>query len=326
MFNIGQILTFIKSLGLKQSQGQNQARLAFYNYLLLFHENSEPLTPLVIDSFYDRCLTQAFWQSQKIELSNTIRSDLEAMSKKGLLPFSLEKIVHADEMQWLQLENSSDFESLLSIEQAALENKNEIVKVALLGNKDVLRMRLLPNYKLIVETKSKTAFLDQGQLHLLRPVTRLSYDSNYELSANTLQILELAERRLALFKTAGQRISGFIIDSLNFSIVENLAGLAQDHWKFLQALKNLESHYIKRETDGEYSSIASHLKNAIYDLKTSPQPDRPRAQIVLNKGDLALKNLFPNDSNLSLLVSTLRRLMTTQGTKNSWKRNPEAHL
>ena len=329
MISHGQLLSLIRTL----DPYKNPARLAFSQYLSAFTDLESEFTPETLDRFYDRCMTIQHWQLHRKELAHTVREDLAVISKKHYLGLEKLGLLHADEVQWLKLENLSDFEALLSREQAVLELQSEVVKVAPLNEDEILRMRLLPNHDLIVEVKPRMAFLNQGQLHLLRPTTRLSYDSDYELKSDTLQVVDLSHDRIAVFKVSGLRISGFIVQGPQFVRAENLSGSLKDHWKLVQAIKKLESHFINPTSDSDYLDLVEQLKKAIQVLKSQHPQAQEIAQELHSRGQIALRDLFPNDKLLFNLVMTLRRTMTgtmtgtmtsstTQGTPEKWQSPP----
>jgi hypothetical protein len=322
MLTVGQLASLILTL----EPQKNPARLAFYHYLKNFLPLEVEFTPQHLDGFYDRAMTIQHWQLNRKDLAATVRQDLEVVSNRHSLGFEKANLVHADEVQWIDLEMAGDFESLLSREQHLLEEKEEVVKHVPLESNEVLRMRLQQTGEMIVETKPKIAFIDQGELRLVRPNSRLVYDSDYELNAEALQILNISHTRTALFKMNNQKISGFIVQGYTFVKTENISGQVQEHWELLQALKRLERHYINPVTDRDYAHLVDQLEKTITVMKTY-HPDREMiANEMLRKGESALKDLFPNDRFLYHLVSTLRYLMTSKGTPEQWtKTNRNQH-
>lgn len=317
MLTVGQLASLILTL----EPQKNPARLAFYHYLKNFLPLEANFNPQHLDSFYDRCMTIQHWQLHRKELAQTVRQDLEIVSNRHNLGFDRTHLVHADEVQWIDLEMGSDFEALLSREQQALEEKEEIVKHVPIESNEVLRMRLQQTGEMIVETKPKIAFIDQGDLRLVRPGSRLLYDSDYELNAEATQILNISHTRTAIFKMCNQKISGFIVQGYTFVKTENMSGQVQEHWELLQALKRHERHYINPVTDRDYAHLVDQLEKTINVVKTY-HPDREMiANEMIRKGESALKDLFPNDRFLYHLVSTLRYLMNSKGTPDQWTKS-----
>lgn len=324
MLSVGQLASLILSLEPQKSP----ARLAFYHFLKNFLPLEVEFKPHHLDSFYDRSMTIQHWQIHRKELAQTVRQDLELLSSRHALGFNADNWVHADEVQWIEVELGHDFEALLSREQQILEENDEVVKHVPLESSEVLRIRLQQTGEMIVESKPRQAFIDQGEIRLVRPTSRLTYDSDYELNSDAVQVLNVSHTRTAVFKMNNQKVSGFIVQGYTFVKTENLNGTIQDHWDLLQALKRYERHYINPITDRDYAHLTEQLEKTI-NLVKSYHPDREMiANEMLRKGDQALKDLFPNDRFLYHLVSTLRYLTTSKGTSESWNQTQSrsAHI
>lgn len=322
MLTVGQVASLILTL----EPQKNPARLAFYHFLKNFLNIEAQFVPTHLDAFYDRAMTIQHWQTNRADLAQVVRADLTSLANRHTFGFDTSALVHCDEVQWVHIEMPADFETLLSREQQALEEKGEIVRHIPFENNEILRLRLNPAAGLVVETKSKTAFVDQGELRLVRPMTRLMYDGDYELSAQTDQILNISLTRTAVFRVSDSKINGYVIQGYTFAKVENLIGPVQQHWELFQALKKYERHFINPVTDKDYGHLVEQLEKAV-NLMKSYHPDREMiAAELVRKGEAALRDLFPNDRLLFHLVSTLQYHLGKQhkGTPDSWIKSRSA--
>ncbi len=322
MLTVGQVASLILTL----EPQKNPARLAFYHFLKNFLNIEAEFSPNHLDAFYDRAMTIQHWQTNRAELAQVLRADLVTLANRHSVGFDISALVHADEVQWVQIEMASDFETLLSREQQALEEKGEVVRHIPFENNEVLRLRLNPAAGLVVETKSKTAFIDQAEIRLVRPMTRLVYDGDYELSNQTDQILNISMTRTAVFRITSGKVTGYVIQGHTFAKVENLLGPVQQQWELFQALKKYERHYINPVTDQDYGHLVEQLEKAV-NLMKSYHPDREMiAAELVRKGEAALRDLYPNDRLLFSLVSTVQYHLGKQhkGTPDSWIKSRSA--
>lgn len=303
MITVGQLASLILSL----DPQKHHSRLAFYHFLKNFLPIESELKPEHIDSFYDRAMTIQHWQLNRGELSKMVKTDLEFIAQRHDLGFAPDTIVHADQIQWLKLEIANDFETLLAREQKLLEEKNETVRhLPLETAGEVLRLRLSQEGALTVEIKPNYAFIDNGELRLVRPTSRLQYNVEYELAENVEQILQLSMTRTAVFKINMGRLQGYVVQGYAFAKTDNLKGDLEDNKEVFQAIKKLERFYINPVTDSHYHELVAQLEKAISLMKNF-HPDREMiAAEVIRKGQIALKSTFPNDRFLFHLVSTLQ--------------------
>jgi hypothetical protein len=304
MITVGQLASLILALDPQKNHG----RLAFYHFLKNFLPLEGDLRPEHIDSFYDRALTIQHWQLHRKELSEAVKSDLEFIAQRHDFGFSVETLVHADQIQWLKLDIAHDFETLLAKEQKLLEEKNENVRHLPIENttNEILRLRLQSQGSLVVEIKPNFGFIDSAELRLVRPTSRLQYTCDYELAEDVEHILQISLTRTAVFKIHLGRIQGYIIQGYAFAKTDNLKGDIEDNKEVFQALKKLERLYINPVTDGHYHELVNQLEKAIVLMKNF-HPDREMiAAEVIRKGQIALKDAFPNDRFLFQMVSTLQ--------------------
>ena len=82
------------------------------------------------------------------------------------------------------------------------------------------------------------------------------------------------------------------------------------------SLKRLEKHFINAQSDPFYQEVVAHLEKAHKNL-AHPNPDTiMAADKALTKGRLVLRNVFPNDRLLQILVTHLEYGITQTRANN----------
>src|ERR1700677_3717688 len=82
---------------------KNPARLVFYHYLKNMLPLENEFTQDMLDGFYDRALMLNYWQTNKNQLGEALRSDLLAISARRPFSFDPEQVLHPNELQVLTL-------------------------------------------------------------------------------------------------------------------------------------------------------------------------------------------------------------------------------
>lgn len=285
---------------------RHPSRLAFYHFIKNFLPLDTQFRPEFVDAFYDRAMTISHWKTHRQTLGEVIKSDLVAISKKIEMGLDVKSLHHAHELQWVEIEHSRDFEQLLEKENEVFKKSGEKIKQQYLGNNEILRVRLLPNGRLIAETKPALAVITSNNLELVRPTTRLIYNENLELDPKEIQVLHVSLLKYSCFRSDGSEIKGISVQGHTFAKSEALSGKLHSATEVFRTLKKLESIYINPVTDDYYTEITHQLEKAISVVKTF-HPDREMiASEVLKKAISAHKDIFPNDKLLFHLITTLQ--------------------
>lgn len=267
MMTIGQLAQQFLTIDPQKSP----ARLAFYHYIKNFLPLDAQFKQEHIDSFYDRALSSHHWQTQKNQLGEIIQDDLTAISVRHPFGFDLEQVVHAHEMQIVNLDYPRDFAALLSAEVTKIEKNGEKVKSFRLNNEktagreDVLLLRLQRDGSVNVEVRQNIAVLVDGTLQLLRPHSRLCYTPELDFAANVDQVLSTSLLRVAVFSASAKqsgRVKGRLIQGASFHCSETFDRPLQEVTELVQAIKKVERLYINPVTDPYYQHMIENFEQA----------------------------------------------------------------
>lgn len=251
---------------------KNQARLAFYHYLKNFLPLESALTSDVIDAFYDRALMFQQWQSQKQFLGETIGDDLRAIGARHSLGINSDGVVHANKMQIVALEQPRDFAALLAREVAKMEKQGEKVKSFRLSSEktsmaqEIMWIRLQSTGHLIVEIRNNVAAIVDGDLQLLRPHSRLTYNADLDFEPDVDQFLMTSLMRVARFCAtghSGDKLRGSFIQGASFHRTETFEKSLPDVPELFQAIKKVERFYVNPVTDPYYHQLMKNFEQAL---------------------------------------------------------------
>jgi len=294
---------------LKLDPKLNQARLTLYNFLKHVMEPTLPLTPGVIQAFYARVLQFDQWQNDSETLSNTVRADLKGFLHQHLLESeetAWAYLRHPDTLQLVYLKVFQDLEDLVETEHAPRLKSGDKLKLVPLSPTQVLALLLSPSGNLEAKVYPNMAIVWGPKLRLVAPVTQLHYSAEMELVPHVKQILEGSLLTTHCFHVDHEGVHGLITRGACFQKFETFIRAKMTETQDLfYSLKKIERHFIDPQSDPYYQEMVSRLERANRMLN-SPSPDNlEMAERALNKGRLCLKNVFPNDRLLTLLVTHL---------------------
>jgi hypothetical protein len=274
MMTVGQLAQNFLSLDPQKSP----ARMAFYHYIKNFLKLDDEFRQDMIDAFYDRALSLQHWQANKDQLGEMIRGDLKAIAARHPFGFDVEQIVHAHEMQVIQIEQTRDFAALLSKEVTKMEKNGEKVKSFRLNADknsqifEVLFVRLQSSGSLIAEIRQNTALLVDGELHLVRPHSRLTYSAELDFEPHIDQFLTTSLMRVARFQVSGSQsaVAGQFIQGPSFHKAENFGSekalkTLTDIPELLHAIKKVERYYVNPVTDPYYQQMIDNFEQAFHE-------------------------------------------------------------
>src|SRR5665213_1733658 len=307
---------------LKLDPKTNQARLTLYNFLKHVMDPTLPFSPAVIQAFYSRVLQFDHWQSDSQNLSETVRDDVHSYAKQ----YSTEeeaagwaKLRHPDTLQIVHLKVFQDLEDLVETEHAARRKSGDQIKLIRLSETQVLTIILAPSGNLEVKVYPAMAIVWRPKLRLVAPVTQLFYTPELELMPHVKQVLEGTLLTTHCFHVDFEGVHGLITRGATFQKFETfIRAKLPETQDLFNSLKKLERHFINPQSDPYYQDMVSRLERANR-LLGNPLPENlEMAERALNKGRICLKNVFPNDRLLTLLIThldygiTQRRSQTTQ--------------
>lgn len=266
MMTVGQLAQHFLTIEPQKSP----ARLAFYHYLKNFLPLQAQFKPEMIDGFYDRAMCMNHWQINKQSLGEVIKSDLAAIGARHPIGIDLDLVVHSHEMQVIVLEQPRDFAALLAREVTKFEKAGEKVKSFRMngdktaGRQEVMILRLSKTGSIIVEIRQNIAILVDGELQLVRPHSRLSYNAELDFESNVDQFLTTSLLRVAKFTCgADGKVKGSIIQGASFHCAENFDRRMDELPELFQAVKNIERFYINPVTDTYYQQLVENYEQAL---------------------------------------------------------------
>lgn len=295
---------------LKQDPQRNPARLTLFNFLKSLVDPETPFSPSVLHGFYARVLQFDHWRNETHALSDTIRADLELYLKTQV---GLEEratwngLRHPDTLQIVNLKLFQDLEELVFFEHAARQKSGDEIKTVKISEQQILVLLLNPAGSLEVKVFPNQALVWGARLKLAAPVSHLHYGPDLELLPDVRQILEGSLMTTHAFSLDLEGVHGLITRGHTFQKFETFirASLPETQDLF-SSLKKLERHYVNPQTDPYYQELVSRLERANRIVGANPTPDGlAEAERALNRGRLSLKNVFPNDRLLTLLITHL---------------------
>ena len=310
---------------LKLDPQKNVARLALYHYLKNICDIQAELKPQMIRDFYSRILNFPYWQSNHKALGEIVAQDLEGFLTEVGLKWDNESLRHAHQVQWLELKQPEDFHALIQDECNRIAKPGDRVKLIPISENQMLALVLFSTGNMRIQVFSNVAMVQGAKLRPLMPLTHLEYDSKMDLQTHFDHLLEGPMLTLNKFQITDEGLRGWILRGYTLQKYETLNGgnLTQNPELFY-TLKRIEKYYINPQSDPFYLELVGILEKA-YQLLSQGHPDAPRmGEAALQRGKQALKNIFPNDKLLLLLVSNIEYYLFSKNENRSqeWQKSP----
>ncbi len=288
---------------------RNSARLALFNYMKHVIEPSQPFTPELIAAFYARVLQFDQWQTDALILSETVRGDIASFLKHHATQGEIEQwreLRHPDTLQIVPLKLYQDLETLVLSEHETRQKSGDQIKCIKISDNQCLVLILSPGGTLEVKVYPAMAIINGARLKAVTPTSHLFYSSDLELMPHVRQILEGSLLTIHCFELTPEGVQGLITRGASFQKFETFirAKLNETQDLFF-SLKKLERHFINPQTDPYYQELIGRLERANRLLSHPGFEALEEAERALNRGRSALRNIFPNDRLLTLLVTHL---------------------
>lgn len=287
---------------------RSPARQCLFNYLKHIIDPIEPFTPQVIEDFYNRALHLDFWRQNHKELGQSVKKDLASYFNQEPESKDLDwdHIRHADEIQVLNIHNEKDFLKILAEDENSKLQSGDRLKLIPTGSHQILSMILSEVGTLEVKLYPLIASISGARLKPLGPISHLYYNSKMELMPHVRQTLEGSLLTVISFSLEEDGLHGVVSRGHGFQKFETfIKSKPSDHYDLFNQLKKLERFYINPQSDPYYREIVSALEQSSLRLKTPSPMILQMAEKNLLKGQSALKNAFPGDRLLKLLVTHL---------------------
>lgn len=304
-----------------------QANLALLTLANFFHHYPDPTAELngdVIMEFYFRALEFPYWQKNRKELSKEVRAQLESFLRHRKAGINLEKLVHAEELQVIEIESPREFQIVAENHFKSVEKTGECRKVIPLEQQSLM-VHILEGGAVKIRQLLHLACLHRGQLKPF-PGLVLHYNRRLELEPNHPQSLRLDAFSAAHFQQTSNRFKTEVLKGYNFRRHEQLeTETLQKNPKLFYALKRLEKHFIDIHSDPFYKSLIHRLESSARQIQLNPHQDLEPALDAYEQGRLAVQEVFPDDKQLELLVKDLGHhlILAWQSNKSGKKDKAE---
>lgn len=291
---------------LRLEPGKNPGRQTLYNYLKVFVDGQQPLTAQILNHFYGYTLNYQYWQANSKSLGTSTRADLESFAQTHKVDFDFSEIRFPHLTQLIFLEQPSDFEQLVLQTEQQKRHQDDKSKIIHISDQQILAARLKSSSGLEIRVYGRSALIVGGQLRLIEPMTDLKYNAQLELELNVQQLLEGPMVTASRFHVNHEGCQGTMVRGHMLQRYETLAssGLAQ-YSELFYGLKRIERHFINPTTDPYHSEMVQLLEKTLHMIQ-SRHPDAKKAAVsTLQRAKAALKHIFPNDKQLTVLVTNI---------------------
>lgn len=294
---------------LKLDPQRNPARLTLFNFLKAVMEPTLPFSPAVIQAFYARVLQFDHWQSDSQNLSDTVRGDVQSFLKTMVLENEVSawtQLRHPDTLQVVQLKVFQDLEDLVDAEHTARRKSGDQVRTVKLSDNQIIALILSPSGNLEVKVYPNLALVWGPRLRLVAPVSQLYYTPEFELMPHVKHILEGSLLTTHCFQVDHEGVHGLVTRGYTFQKFETfIRAKLPETQDLFNSLKKVERHFINPQSDPDYQEMVSRLERANRLINNPTFDNLATAERALNKGRLYVKNAFPNDRLLTLLITHL---------------------
>jgi hypothetical protein len=305
------------------------ARAAFYNFLVYSRNPDEPVTNRLIEDFLMFAMNYSHWQNHAKELYTLTLEDVFEFDVVEDNDLSLVGIKSAENLQIIELKSAHD---RMAVTDRFLKEKYtapESIRTVLDQPQRLLSFRKTPEQEVFVHCIDAKFTILNGALRPIYDNFGVFYDSELELKENIVHILPTATSAAHVFKVSGGLVSGFLIKGPFFQPIERFDSKElKDVPKLYFGLKRIEHFLISKETNPFYREIVALLEQTICLIEQRDPHSGAIGPTALEKGQMALELIFPNDKLLTLLLRELARTLASAGIftgkveANSWNEPP----
>lgn len=304
---------------------KSAARLCLFNFLKFYRDKDETITAQLFDEFYGYILNFPYWQEHALDLGREVAEALESFAAKNPLGWNSKEVIHADQIQIVPLRFKADVEDLIRAQHNfSPQSKSSRIKILQMDEQHVLSIVLATDGSLRVKKYACYAAIKHGALALLSPMSDLQYTAHLELCHGVMQMLDGGPRLQTRFIYTTHGCHGNVLNGHTLQKYESLSGMSLSLYpEVYHALKKIERFYIQPESDPFYQDLITMLEK-IYQVVSQKEAQFNPKQVeqALQKGKSALKNIFPNDKLLLLLVTNIEYLMLNKAG-SQWNKAPE---
>lgn len=305
MATVGEFLKFLSS-------PQNQlspVALTYKNYFQYLFDPQEELEADALQSFFDSALTYPHWQQNKKELTQEGRALLESFfGAEGLS--LLEALDWPEDQQVIEIERNQTALEILS-NYWTFRLKREGAQFRLIEAKDRMFLTLIlgTDGRLTLRQYDHRFVVRNGHLEPLRRDLMLVYNSELELDPSVMHKFEVSPFTVARFYRDGAGIHGNTTRGYIFQHLQNFHGQPLEQFpRLFFALKRLEQHFVRRDTDPYYVSLVESLERLLHWMRLGEPVSPQLLHESFLRAQTALEEVFTGDKMLTLLLRDLEHL------------------
>jgi hypothetical protein len=297
---------------------KDAARLSFYNYLKNLCDPTREVNSELVNAFYTRALSFSHWQESKADLFREVEALLNHFQHASGNALNLSDIIRANDLQVVRAENLSQVEPVVKKWISARVAPNEKYRILRDADSRLVAIILKQDHSLSVTTFDASLALRNGELTPLNNDLSVHYDSNLQLHPQMIQNIEAGSHSIARFHVGIEGLRGVFVRGYTFQKSASLDGGGLGRYPMLfYPLKRLEQYFVDRATDRTYSELTNGLEKAIDLLSDDSATGAPVAQSALERGRLALEQIYPDDRMLRLLITNLEKSLALLASANA---------
>ncbi len=293
---------------LRFQPNKDAARLCFYHFLIHHCEPTETITPQLLENFSRWALMFEHWRQNRTHLMQEVQYSLHHFAETYQLDIGFKNMVMPDRWQVVSVENPID---CLKIFEKRFNSADKKSRLLAFENQRFLLLNLREDNGLTVTMLNNLMIINkEGALEPLNTLCQLHYGPDLSLEFQKVQYVEVAPNVYGRFMILGHGVHGHLIRGYVLQKAEEFrGGSVHSHSALYYAIKRMEQQYVDRKTDPTYMELTQILEKAVELLNVGHPEAVKFAQASLERGEMALESLFPNDNMIRLLTQTLRSVM-----------------
>ena len=291
----------------KKPLNNNPERLALFNYLQYVCDGEQALKVEILNQFYRKALLFYYWRKRNIQLQQFISKEMISFAKcYNSFEWDSSEWNPAKPRQIIQIQQQKD---LLEITTSFIEKQlsdGDQVQVIPLYLDRVLAIILKKDNRLKVCSFGSLTILNKGHIEPLSPLSELHYSDHYELNPAYKQIIDDGGTRFIYFYIEKNRVKGYECQSPSFKQISTFKNKNIDQTNNLfNRLKQMETLFIHPQSDPHYRKLVQSLNNHYHQILTHQTIDSTITQNIISESRQALRNLYPKDQLLILLIANI---------------------
>ncbi len=288
-------------------QGKKEEQL-FYNYILGFCLPSQSVDSLLFQQFYRKALLFPYQHNKLHSLQAALKEAFKTVARVlGVTDNIQEKLITPD-WQILKIQHPQDLKDMVThFLQKELSSEDKLTVLPLDTHK-VCAVLLKFDGRVKIRTFNSSALIHKGIVEPISPLSTLHYLPSLKLNPAYLQILELDTKESFMsFTMKNQQIHGQIINGNGLHSIEQFKiNNIEEKESLFVALKKLENLFIQPESDPYYKKLVQSLHEQYRQILIQPKHQLLiSAQKHTAVAKKALKNLYPNNQLLILLIANI---------------------